>query len=103
MKVVWLVGRLLLCLTVVNCAVFFVRDVISDGLVSALQSLPETCLDGLIQVLMLPIRVLFSIFKAMLAVLKAALFSLFDIPIGIVWTTVPGLSAFEQPKMSDIL
>lgn len=102
MKLVFMVVRVLLALSVVTAAALFVRDVIDTGILSALSSLPARLVDGVVQAATLPIRLITGILGAALTVLKSALLNLFDVPLTIAWSVVPGLSLIPQPKAADI-
>lgn len=70
---------------------------------SAYLSLPSRIVRKLVEVTLLPLRLLLSIIEGVLGGLKKLLISIFDAVIGVLWSVVPGLSKIPQPKVSVLL
>lgn len=102
MRILFLTVRLLLTLSITVVAADFLKDCVSEGLLRAVGKVPMRIVDALIQVLTLPVKLLFGILGAALGLLKEIILNLFDIPLTVAWNVVPGLSLIPQPKASDL-
>lgn len=100
-----LLAKLLIRLALISVALAVVEVTavaVSQGR-SAYLSLPSRIVRKLIEVTLLPLRLVLSVIEGVLGGLKKLLISIFDAVIGVLWSVVPGLSKIPQPKVSVLL
>lgn len=102
--ITYLAVKLIAVSAMLLLATTFLEMCICDGTANAVLKLPLKLGEAISRVLqivvMLPVRIVMSL----LGLLLQVIFSLLQIPITIVWESVPGLSKlFDEPKLKDLI
>lgn len=95
---------MLLSLVIVNATSRFVGRTIRQGLIRALRYLPKELADSVVDIALLPVKMLKAILKTAVELLKTIVLTIMQIPLNLAWSVIPGLSTIaDTPQISSLL